>query len=176
MKKVSKQNIREFFEQLGNRYPEQATLYLLGGSALILLGSARETLDIDYVGDDVHKNEFQIAIEKIANELGLDTEAVPIEHFIPLPEGHEQRKIHIGQYGKVNVYVMDPYSIALSKLDRGSDRDLDDLVFLIRHSQVNMDDLEQILKTALSRAGKFDFHPDILAHLQELKTRLQKQT
>ena len=148
-------------------------LSLLGGSAMILLGSSRETMDIDYVGDDIHKNEFQIAVEKIANELGLDTEAVPIEHFIPLPEGYEQRKIHIGQFGNVDVYIIDPHSIALSKLDRGSDRDLNDLVFLIQQNHITLEELERITQNALSHAHKFDFHPEILAHLRELKFRLK---
>lgn len=141
---------------------------------MLFLGSSRETMDIDYVSDDIHKNDFQITVEEVARELGLETEAVPIERFIPLPEGNEQRKIFIGQYGNVTAYVLDPYSIALSKLDRGSDRDLDDLVFLIRHNHVNAEELERILKDALPHAGKFDFHPEILSHLQDLKNLLKQ--
>ena len=172
MRQVSKQAIQDFLQQLGARYPKPATLHLLGGSALILLGSSRETLDIDYVGDDLQKDNFQLVIEEVANELGLDTEPVPIERFVPLPEGNEQRGIHIGQFGNVDVFIFDPYSIALSKLDRGSDRDLDDIVFLIQHNQISAVELEHILADALPQAGKFDFNPDILAHLQELKKRL----
>jgi len=173
MKAVSKKSIQEFLERLGSRYPRNETLSLLGGSAMILLGGSRETMDIDYVGDDIHKNEFQIVIERIAKELGLDTEAVPIEHFIPLPEGHERRRIHIGQYGNVNVYVIDPYSIALSKVDRGSDRDLDDLVFLIQRNHITLKELERVTQTGLAHAGKFDFHPEIITHLETLKNRLK---
>lgn len=173
MRAVSKQSVLEFLERLGERYPKRETLSLLGGSAMLLLGSPRETMDVDYVGDDIHKNEFQKAIEEIAGDLGLDAEAVPIDRFIPLPEGNEQRKIHIGQFGRVTVYVIDPYSIALSKIDRGSDRDFDDLVFLIRHNHIAIEELERMTKDGLSHAGKFDFHPDILAHLQELKSRIK---
>ncbi|MEW5940007.1 MAG: DUF6036 family nucleotidyltransferase [Chloroflexota bacterium] len=174
MKAVSRKSIQEFLERLGSRYPQDETLSLLGGSAMILLGSTRETMDIDYVGDDLHKNDFQILVETIASELGLDAEAVPIEHFVPLPEGYDQRRIHIGHYGKVNVFVIDPYSIALSKVDRGSDRDLIDLVFLIQQNLIILEELERITKNGLTMAGKFDFHPEILEHLQELKKRLQK--
>ncbi|MBI3169256.1 MAG: hypothetical protein HYZ22_12305 [Chloroflexi bacterium] len=131
MKNMSAQSVQEFLENLGRRYPEQATLYLLGGSALLLLGSSRDTLDIDYVGDDINKNNLQIAIEETAIELGLETEAVPIDRFIPLPEGNEQRGIRIGQFGNVTTYIFDPYSIALSKIDRGFDTDIEDVIFLI---------------------------------------------
>ncbi|MEW6083699.1 MAG: DUF6036 family nucleotidyltransferase [Chloroflexota bacterium] len=172
MKPVSRQTIQDFFERLGTRYHKEATLQLIGGSALILLGSTRETLDIDYVGDDIQKNDFQIVIDKVASELGLDTEPVPLDRFVPLPEGNENRGIHVGQFGMVNVYVFDPYSIALSKIDRGSDRDLEDLVFLIQTQRINAEEFERILNDALPHAGKFDFNPDIQAHLQELKKRL----
>jgi len=173
MNSVSRQNIQEFLERLGNRYSKQTKLYLLGGSALILLGSSRDTLDIDYVGDDIQKDDFQIIIEEIAGELELETEAVPIDRFIPLPEGSEQRRIRIGQFGNVDVYVTDPYTIALSKLDRGIDADLEDIVFLIQRNHINLKELERITQNAISQARKFDLHPDILAHLQELKSRLK---
>jgi hypothetical protein len=52
MKNMDKELIQEFLTRLGSRCPKQATLYLLGGSAMILLGSSRDTLDIDYVGND----------------------------------------------------------------------------------------------------------------------------
>jgi len=173
MKIISKQNMQEFLERLGRRYPNKATLNLLGGSAMMLLGSTRDTLDIDYVGDDIQKDDFQIVLEETANELELETEPVPIDRFIPLPEGNEQRKIFIGQYGNVHVYVIDPYSIALSKIDRGFDADVEDIIFLIKHNQINIEQLEKILHDGLSHAGKFDFHPDILAHFESLKNLLK---
>jgi hypothetical protein len=173
MKSMSRQTLQEFLENLGRRYPKQATLYLLGGSALLLLGSSRDTLDIDYVGDDINMDNFQVAIEETATELGLETEAVPIERFIPLPEGNEQRAIHIGQFGNVTACIFDPYSIAISKIDRGFDTDMEDVVFLIQQNHIDAKKLEAILENAVSRAGKYDFYPDILAHLQELKSRLK---
>ena len=173
MKNINKENMQEFLERLGRRYPKPAKLYLLGGSALILLGSTRDTLDIDYVGDDIQKDDFQIMIEETATELELESEAVPIDRFIPLPEGNENRSIFIGEYGNINVYVIDPYSIALSKIDRGFDTDLEDVVFLIQHKQIKIEELEKIIKDGLSRAGKFDFHPEILAHFEGLQKRLK---
>jgi hypothetical protein len=172
MKNLDRSIIQEFLARLVNRCPTLATLYLLGGSALILLGSSRDTLDIDYVGDDMQQNEFQIVIAEVAAELGLDAEAVPIERFIPLPEGNEQRKIHIGQFGNVSAYIVDPYSIALSKVDRGFETDLEDVIFLIQHSLIHLEELESIIEKSLSRAGKFDFHPEIRNHLEDLKKRL----
>lgn len=157
---------------IGERVPPASRLTLIGGSALILLGSARLTLDIDFVGDDVHPNELHLQIMKIAKELRIQVEPVPIERFVPLPEGSEQRAIPMGQFGNLNVYVADPYSIAISKVDRGLETDFDDLVFLIQHNHIDLKKLERLLQDALPQAGKFDFHPDVLSHFQELKKRL----
>ena len=52
MEPITAAVLRLFLQRLGARYPRPATLYLLGGSALCLLGSPRVTLDVDY--DAVH--------------------------------------------------------------------------------------------------------------------------
>lgn len=166
--------IQSVLVALGQRVPHGSQVVLVGGSALALLGSPRLTIDIDFVGDDVNPSKLHQTIMQIAKELKIHMEPVPIERFIPLPEGSDQRNIHIGQFGNLEVYVADPYSIALSsKLDRGFDTDLDDIVFLIQYSHVSLEELERITQDALSHAGKFDFSPEILAHFQELKNRLR---
>ncbi|RIK53012.1 MAG: hypothetical protein DCC57_09030 [Chloroflexi bacterium] len=74
--------IRTLLAEVGRRYTQPAQLFLLGGSALCLLGSPRPTLDIDYVGDDLRKDELQRTIDQVAQEQGLEVEAVPIDQFI----------------------------------------------------------------------------------------------
>ena len=166
------EELQSILKTIGERVPPASRLTLVGGSALILLGSSRLTLDIDFVGDDVRPNELHRQVMKIAKELKINVEPVPIERFIPLPKGSDQRAIPIEQFGNLNIYVADPYSIALSKIDRGFETDIDDVVFLIQRNYITLKELERILADALPQAGKFDFNPDILAHLQELKKRL----
>jgi hypothetical protein len=139
--------IQSVLQTIGMRVPPASRLVLVGGSALSLLGSLRPTVDID-------------------------AEPVPLDKFIPLPQGSEGRVIRVGQFGNLEIFIADPYSIALSKLDRGADTDYDDLVFLVQHNHVDMSEFERMVQEALAHARQFDFHPDILKHLQELKTRL----
>jgi hypothetical protein len=166
-------DIQSVLENLGRRVPPSSRLVLVGGGALALLGSPRPTVDIDFVGDDIQPNELHQSILQIARELKIHVEPVPLDRFIPLPEGSEERKIRIGQFGNLEVFVADPYSIALSKLDRGFDTDLDDIVFLTQHHHITLAELEDMTRNALSRAGKFDINPEILDHLQELRNRLK---
>jgi len=164
--------IQSILQTMGTRVPPASRLVLVGGSALSLLGSLRPTIDIDFIGDDRHPEPLHQLILQIAEELDIDAEPVPLDKFVPLPQGNEERVIRMGQFGNLEIFIADPYSIALSKIDRGADTDYDDLVFLVQHNHVDMDKFERILQEALPHASQFDFHPDILKHLQELKNRL----
>lgn len=166
--------IQAVLQTIGRRVPPSSRLVLVGGSALSLLGSPRPTVDIDFIGDDLHPEPLHQLILQIAEELDIDAEPVPLDKFVPLPKGNEERTIRIGQYGNLEIFIADPYSIALSKIDRGADTDYDDLIFLVQHNHVDMDKFERVIQEALPHASKFDFHPDILKHLQELKNRLGK--
>jgi len=164
--------IQSVLQTMGIRVPPNSRLILVGGSALSLLGSLRPTIDIDFIGDDIHPEPLHQIILQIAEELDIDAEPVPLDKFVPLPQGNEERVIRIGQYGNLEIFIADPYSIALSKVDRGADTDYDDLVFLVQNHHVDMDRFERIMQEALPHARQFDFHPDIRKHLQELKNRL----
>jgi hypothetical protein len=125
----------EFLKNLGDKYPDKAKFFLLGGSALCLLGNPRETLDIDYTtGLSSEKGkDFECVIQEVAGQLKLDVESVPLAEFIPLaPDSFERHKF-LGRYGNIDVYIFDLYSIALSKLARGFDSDLEDVEFLINN-------------------------------------------
>jgi len=133
---VDNTEIKSILKTLGERVPPESRLVLVGGGALALLGSPRLTIDIDFIGDDINPNKLHQTIMQIARELKVHVEPVPLERFIPLPQGSENRHIHIGHFGNLEVYVADPYSIALSKLDRGFDTDFDDIVFLVQNGFV----------------------------------------
>jgi len=169
---MNNSEIQNILLTIGERVPPASRLVLIGGSALALLGSSRVTIDIDFVGDDLKPEPLHKIILEIAREHKIHVEPVPIERFIPLPTGSAARSLRIGQFGNLEVYVADPYSIALSKVDRGFDIDLDDIVFLIRHNYIILDELERIISEAIPLARKFDLNPDILVHLQALKKRL----
>lgn len=95
--------IQSILHTLGERVPPSSPLVPVGGSALALLGSPRQTIDIDFVGDDVNPSELDKTIMKAAKELKLYIEPVDIERFLPLPEGSNERNIHIVQFWNLEV-------------------------------------------------------------------------
>ncbi len=179
MEPVTQRILTEFLKRLGQTYSGRVAFYLLGGSALSLLGNPRETLDIDYTTDLGLENqkEFDAVINQVASQLKLDVEAVPLGEFIPLPPDASSRRQFIGRYGNVDVYLFDLYSIALSKIARGFDSDLDDVIFMLKKKLINLETLEQYFDTILPDVPKADIDPrEFQQYFDELKKRLSKQS
>jgi len=165
--------IRSFLQILGERLPSLSRLYLVGGGALVLLGSPRLTIDIDFLGDDLHPTELQRIFLKQAEELEVYMEAVPLEKFIPIPEGSGSRIIHIGNFDNLEAFIADPYSIALSKVARGFDTDLDDIIFLLQNKFISMNELVLYVEKALESTRDYDMDKaEVEVPLLELKKRL----
>ena len=116
---------------------------------------------MDYVGIDIPGlwSDLQRVIAQVADEMNLDVEAVPYQEMIPLPVGFAERHIPIGEFGSLKVYVFDPYSMALGKLDRGSESDLQDIVFMIHRKLIELIELEKIVQAAIPLAQEFDLTP-----------------
>ena len=75
------------FERFGERWQRPLVVDLIGGSALAFLGSNRSTLDIDYIGSDIHSEGWQVALGTLAAEMRMEIEPVPLGEMVPIPEG-----------------------------------------------------------------------------------------
>lgn len=160
MNTITADDIRTFLKKLGERYPHSGTLYLLGGGAICLLGNPRPTVDLDYAADFSSTDaQLREAMQAVAKEMDLDLEDVTFKEFIPLPNGANQRHRRIGQFGQLEVYVFDPYSIALSKVARGFETDMEDVVFLLQRKLIAFKELEPMVLAALPRAQDYDINP-----------------
>lgn len=168
--------IQTFLQRLSERYTEPTTIFLLGGGALCMLGSPRRTVDIDYAiaNETSEKRNITRAIDALANEMKIELEIVPIEEFVPLPQGAQHRHVPVGKFGNLTVYVYDPYTIALSKVSRGFEADLQDVIFLLGQGIIELDELAQYVEDAMPRAWEFDIDPqELRLHLGEIR-RLNK--
>ncbi len=48
MGSLAAHEVKHFLERLGETYDTPATLYLIGGGALCILGNSRRTMDLDF--------------------------------------------------------------------------------------------------------------------------------
>ncbi|MCJ7657866.1 MAG: DUF6036 family nucleotidyltransferase [Anaerolineales bacterium] len=162
---LATEEIRNFLNHLSQIYTQPVKLYLLGGSALCFLGSPRRTVDIDCVVDNSTK-EFKDTVEAVANKLQVEVEIISIDEFIPLPPNNTERHQNVEKFGRIEVYIYDPYSIALSKLARGFDTDIQDVLFLLQNGIIKLDTLTKFVQNAIPLAWDYDIDPN------ELKTFL----
>lgn len=171
---MDQQKIKNLLKNLGNSLKEPSRLILLGGSALALLGSSRLTIDIDFWGDDIAPSTLEKAIMTLAREMKILVEPVPLHRFIPLPNDSESRRIYVETFNNLEVYIADPYSIALSKLDRGFDTDIEDIIFLIQHNYIELNELEKVVEASIPSAREFDMDiSQINSCLQTVQKRLE---
>ncbi len=174
MEPVTPRVLEDFFIQLGQRSVKAAKLYLLGGSALCLLGSPRTTVDVDLDLELPVEDEAQLEamLNELAQEMRLDVEMVPLAEFAPLAPDSDKRHRFLGSYGLIDVYIFDLYSIALSKIVRGFESDLEDVIFLLNQKLIHFDTLRSAFMSVLPKARRADIDPrEFQAYFDEITRR-----
>lgn len=79
----------------------------------------------------------------------------------------------MGTFGRLGVFVFDPFTIALSKLDRGHEADLQDVEFLARAGLVDLGRLADMVRDARPLASEFDLDaPGMVARLSAIRARV----
>jgi hypothetical protein len=174
MESITPEKLHTFLEKLGHLYPGLVKLYLLGGSALCLSGNPRVTVDIDYCfdlesGDPL---DFECKVKQLAIEMKLALKLVAPAEIIPLPPDAYQRRQFIGRYSNLEAYLFDLYSIALSKIGRGFETDLDDVIFMLREKMITMVELERLFNIILPITAQSTIDPkEFQMYFAEIKRR-----
>ena len=128
---ADQQKIRRLIAELGKRAKGPGRIYLVGGSSIVLMGNGREsTIDVDLKLDPEPAGIFE-AIADLKNSLNVNIELAAPDQFIPEVPGWRDRSQFIEVINQVEFYHYDFYSQALAKLERGHDRDLQDVAHLM---------------------------------------------
>ncbi|PYV44753.1 MAG: hypothetical protein DMG06_05110 [Acidobacteria bacterium] len=131
---VDRQRIEEFLLHLSQRYSRPARIYLVRGTTMVFEGFRTQTLDIDLAFEVARENHGALikAIRELKDELSLNVEEASPGDFIPLPSGYQERSQFIGRYNQIDVFHFDLYTMALSKIERGTEEDFSDVLLLLR--------------------------------------------
>jgi hypothetical protein len=126
MDKSNPEDIRAYFRKLGTQVHQPIRLVVRGSIALILPELlVRATEEVDVV------DEIPAEIRNMHKELKelRDRFGFRLAHFQShyLPEGWAKRVHSVGSFGKIQLFLVDPYDVALSKLFSGRTKDRDDL-------------------------------------------------
>ena len=118
--------VRDFMRALGQEADRESRVYFTGGATAVLYGWRASTVDLDIkiVPDD---DRILRAIPGLKESLQVNVELASPDAFIPELPGWENRSPLIAREGKISFHHYDLYAQALAKIERGHDRDLEDV-------------------------------------------------
>ncbi|MGI8946000.1 MAG: DUF6036 family nucleotidyltransferase [Thermoleophilaceae bacterium] len=128
--RADEKRIRALARELARVAREETTLYLTGGATAVLEGWRMTTIDVD-IRLEPDSDHLLRRIALLKEELNLNVELASPPDFIPELPGWRERSPFAFSEGKVQVRHFDPYSQALSKIERGFAHDLDDVAAML---------------------------------------------
>jgi hypothetical protein len=129
--RLTKAKLLEFLRRLGNSARKPGACFLTGGSCAVLLGWRETTIDVHLKFDPEPPGVFD-AIPALKRALAINVELASPAEFPPPLEGWRERSLYIGTFGCLQVFHYDFASQALSKLERGHVKDLEDVSEILR--------------------------------------------
>jgi hypothetical protein len=138
------ERIERLARELGRTVPPGTRMYLTGGATAVLEGWRESTVDIDVRFEP----DTDAALERIRDlkeEMAINIElASPLDFLPPLPGWRERSRFRLRE-GNLEVFDFDPYSQALSKLERGFELDLRDVRSMVDSGRVEPAKLRELL-------------------------------
>jgi len=123
---VSKAHLRELFSRVDARILKTLEIYIIGGASAILgYNVTKETNDIDIEGNI--DPDFARIFSEEAKFLGLDLHLSSAGVFSPPFEYRKRSKFEDFPKKKLRVWFLDQYDLAISKIDRGLEKDYEDI-------------------------------------------------
>lgn len=129
--------LERFMAVLGERVRGPGKIYLTGGATAVLHDWRRATIDVDIKPDPEPAGMFE-AIAQLKEELDINVELASPDQFIPAIPGWRERSLFIRRCGPLEFLHYDPYGQALSKLQRGHDRDLRDVQSMVKTGLIDV--------------------------------------
>lgn len=140
---VDADGVRGLARGLGRVARGHVRLYLTGGATAVIEGWRPATLDVD-VRFEPEADELLRALVELKERLSINVELASPPDFIPELPGWRERSPFLFQEGNVSVHHFDPYSQALSKIERGFEHDLEDVRHFIASGMVDTDELRRM--------------------------------
>jgi len=127
--------IDAFMTALAQRVNGPGRIYFTGGGTAVLHGWRDTTIDLDLKAEPEPRRFFE-AIAALKEEIDLNIELASPDDFLPALPGWKDRSAHIARRGELDFYHYDFYAQALSKIERGHTRDLEDVRALLARELV----------------------------------------
>jgi hypothetical protein len=132
--------VRRLMDELGRRARGPGRVYFTGGATAVLIGWRTSTIDVDLKLDPEPAGVFE-AIAQLKDELAINVELAAPDQFIPPLPGWREHSRFIGKHGPIEFFHYDLRAQALSKIERGHAKDVDDVRAMISSRLVDPTEL-----------------------------------
>ncbi len=145
---------KSFLSEINSRLNKETWLHCLGGFVVTTLwGAPRVTSDIDALTIGP-RSEHKLILDMAGKGAELHRRYnLYIDHVAvaTYPERYDERLTEMfpGAFDRLRLLALDPYDIALTKLERNSPRDRDDIKYLARTVPFDLDLLVNRYKSEL---------------------------
>jgi Nucleotidyltransferase of unknown function (DUF6036) len=129
-------------------------MYLTGGATAVLEGWRASTVDVD-VRFEPDSDAALRQVAELKERLQVNVElASPLDFLPPLADWQDRSRFRL-RTGNLEVFDFDPYSQALSKLERGFELDLRDVAEMVRAGLVEPARLLELYEEVEPQLFKF---------------------
>jgi hypothetical protein len=134
--RADEERILAFVRALGRAASKPGRIYLTGGATAVLEGWRGSTVDVD-LRLEPDSDALLREIPRLKEQLGINVELASPSDFIPELPGWQDRSPFVRREGRLDIHHLDPYSQALSKLERAFDQDLEDVHAMLERGLVD---------------------------------------
>ena len=148
-----------YFSELGRRLPAQTVIVLTGGIAASLLADARTTDDIDFAVIKPlvrHWDAVAALLQNMAAKRGIQVQfSEDLDRWgaVSLLDWKRHTRLH-RKSGKLEIRILDPLYFSIGKITRGTQRDVDDLVAVLKAQKVGWEPLVKLWAKALKKSPR----------------------
>ena len=140
---VDAARIRQLAHRLGRVAPTRVRIYVTGGATAVLEGWRASTIDVD-LRFEPESDALLRELAPLKDRLGINIELASPPDFIPELPGWRERSPLVLRDGNVDVHHFDPFSQALSKIERGFVHDLADVEAMLDRGMVERERLIEL--------------------------------
>lgn len=139
---------KSFFSEIDASLEEEVVLHCLGGFVMTMLyGLDRPTADVDVlpVGSNAATESligFSGEGSALHRKYGVYLQIVGVAQ-IPLNYEDRLTEMFPKTFNQLRLFALDPYDLALSKIERNTQRDRDDVKHLARTVPLDLDKLQE---------------------------------
>ena|SRR3989338_1521643 len=161
---ISRNDLLEELKLIDSHLNRKMELIAVGGTAMTLLNLKESTKDVDFCTDTKEDETIlRKAISEVGGEFRIDIFKEGYIFSVQLPEDYAKKSKQIeGNFKHLSLKTLHPVDIVMTKIDRLSARDQDDIEAIIKSKRIRKEALKKRFKEVATsipgRQSNFEYN------------------